>query len=252
MSDSGTGLSRGYGFVRFLDLMEQLDAVKEMNGIICNGRPMRVAFATPKSHNSKKDFNELVLRAPALVQQPTDPNNTTVFVGGLSSPVSEEQLGSYFAPYGEVSYVKIPPGKGCGFVQYVTRQSAERAIEKMNGFVIGSSGIRLSWGRSHADKVSVVPTSPVSFLFDNHPIMSPTTTITTTNSSTMHHNNTPTNLLGSFKPLSPPHHYHQHQDNLLFKPEDNLLFKPEDDWLNTSNLKDKDVQNDWHMNGIYA
>lgn len=39
-------------------------------------------------------------------------------------------------------------GKHCGFVQFVRKPDAERAIEKMQGFPIGGSRIRLSWGRS--------------------------------------------------------------------------------------------------------
>ena len=39
-------------------------------------------------------------------------------------------------------------GKHCGFVQFVRKADAERAIEKMQGFPIGGSRIRLSWGRS--------------------------------------------------------------------------------------------------------
>jgi hypothetical protein len=44
--------------------------------------------------------------------------------------------------------VKVPIGKHCGFVQFVRKADAERAIEKMQGFPIGGSRIRLSWGRS--------------------------------------------------------------------------------------------------------
>jgi RNA recognition motif-containing protein len=44
--------------------------------------------------------------------------------------------------------VKVPVGKHCGFVQFVRKADAERAIEKMQGFPIGGSRIRLSWGRS--------------------------------------------------------------------------------------------------------
>lgn len=36
----------------------------------------------------------------------TDPNNTTVFVGGLSSLISEETLKTFFAPFGEITYVR--------------------------------------------------------------------------------------------------------------------------------------------------
>lgn len=83
-----------------------------------------------------------------------DPNNTTVFVGGLSSLISEVTLRRYFEHFGEISYVKIPPGKGCGFVQYVRKQDAETAIQRMNGFPILNSKIRLSWGRSQGDKAA--------------------------------------------------------------------------------------------------
>lgn len=83
-----------------------------------------------------------------------DPNNTTVFVGGLSSLISEETLRTFFVPFGEIKYVKIPPGKGCGFVQFVRKADAERAIERMQGFPIGGGRIRLSWGRSQGDKAA--------------------------------------------------------------------------------------------------
>lgn len=83
-----------------------------------------------------------------------DPNNTTVFVGGLSSLISEATLRRYFEHFGEITYVKIPPGKGCGFVQYVRKQDAENAIQRMNGFPILNSKIRLSWGRSQGDKAA--------------------------------------------------------------------------------------------------
>lgn len=48
----------------------------------------------------------------------------------------------------EYVQVKVPVGKHCGFVQFVRKADAERAIEKMQGFPIGGSRIRLSWGRS--------------------------------------------------------------------------------------------------------
>ncbi|KAF8883154.1 hypothetical protein CPB84DRAFT_1750712 [Gymnopilus junonius] len=78
----------------------------------------------------------------------TDPYNTTVFVGGLSPLISEDTLRTFFAPFGDIHYVKVPVGKHCGFVQFVRKADAERAIEKMQGFPIGGSRIRLSWGRS--------------------------------------------------------------------------------------------------------
>ena len=82
---------------------------------------------------------------PQPMNQFTDPNNTTVFVGGLSGYVTEDELRSFFQGFGEITYVKIPPGKGCGFVQFVQRHAAEMAINQMQGYPIGNSRVRLSW-----------------------------------------------------------------------------------------------------------
>ncbi|GAA5987519.1 hypothetical protein JCM11641_007172 [Rhodosporidiobolus odoratus] len=93
------------------------------------------------------------IRQQGSVPPGGDPNNTTVFVGGLPACISEETLKSFFHHFGDITYCKIPAGKGCGFVQFVRRQDAELAIAKMNDFPIhGKSRIRLSWGRSQGDK----------------------------------------------------------------------------------------------------
>ncbi len=87
-----------------------------------------------------------------------DPTNTTLFIGGLTDPsVTEDLLRAIFSPYGPIIYTKIPAGKGCGFVQFVHRTSAEHAMTSMNQQPIGSSIARISWGRS-ANKPS--PTTP--------------------------------------------------------------------------------------------
>lgn len=152
MTDPRTGLTRGYGFVRFSDQNDQQRALMEMQGYIIGSRPIRVSVATPKNR-AHSSISSPPTRSPR--QQPAsvlpDPSNTTVFVGGLSAPIREDELRQYFSPFGDIMQVKIPPGKGCGFVQYVHRQSAELAIQQMNGYQIGNSRIRLSWGRSQSD-----------------------------------------------------------------------------------------------------
>ena len=94
------------------------------------------------------------------MNQFTDPNNTTVFVGGLSGYVTEDELRSFFQGFGEITYVKIPPGKGCGFVQFVHRHAAEMAINQMQGDPIGNSRVRLSWGRSQNNSGVGTPYRP--------------------------------------------------------------------------------------------
>lgn len=157
MTDPRTGMARGYGFVRFNDQSDQQRALMEMQGYFIGTRPIRVSVATPKNRLYNNSNHMITSPNKSPLQQPTytDPTNTTVFVGGLSAPIREDELRQYFSPFGDIVYVKIPPGKGCGFVQYVLRQSAELAIQQMNGYQIGNSRIRLSWGRSQNEKPNV-------------------------------------------------------------------------------------------------
>jgi len=168
MTDPISGMSRGYGFVRFADEMDQQRALTEMQGVYCGNRPMRISTATPKNKGGNQNMmgqqmggmnppmGMYTMGAPTMgyygapqpMNQFTDPNNTTVFVGGLSGYVTEDELRSFFQGFGEITYVKIPPGKGCGFVQFVQRHAAEMAINQMQGYPIGNSRVRLSWGRS--------------------------------------------------------------------------------------------------------
>jgi RNA recognition motif-containing protein len=173
MTDPLSGMSRGYGFVRFSDEADQQRALSEMQGVYCGNRPMRISTATPKNKGGPGGMNHMMggggnagahmggypppmggppmtpyYGGPQPMNQFTDPNNTTVFVGGLSGYVTEDELRSFFQGFGEITYVKIPPGKGCGFVQFVQRHAAEMAINQMQGYPIGNSRVRLSWGRS--------------------------------------------------------------------------------------------------------
>lgn len=174
MTDPISGMSRGYGFVRFAEEGDQQRALTEMQGVYCGNRPMRISTATPKNKSGGGGPPGGMpgmqgagmpggmapgmygmgappmgyYGAPQPMNQFTDPNNTTVFVGGLSGYVTEDELRSFFQGFGEITYVKIPPGKGCGFVQFVQRHAAEMAINQMQGYPIGNSRVRLSWGRS--------------------------------------------------------------------------------------------------------
>ncbi|XP_052289673.1 polyadenylate-binding protein RBP45C-like isoform X2 [Citrus sinensis] len=77
-----------------------------------------------------------------------DPNNTTIFVGGLDPSVTDDILKTVFGQYGELVHVKLPVGKRCGFVQFAKRTCAEQALSVLNGTQLGGQSIRQSWGRS--------------------------------------------------------------------------------------------------------
>ncbi|CAL8466292.1 g5828 [Coccomyxa elongata] len=154
ITDPLTGRSKGYGFVRFGNEAERDRSLTEMSGHVINSRPIRVSIATAK----KSQTAALGTPSPVASQpHPSDydPNNTTLFIGGLSSGVSEDDLRVLFGRFGDIVYTKIPPGKGCGFVQFVQRPAAETAMAQMQGQVLGGSTIRISWGRSSTSRAAV-------------------------------------------------------------------------------------------------
>ncbi|KAL2456517.1 Uncharacterized protein Adt_46762 [Abeliophyllum distichum] len=162
--DSNSGRSKGYGFVRFSDENEKTQAMTEMNGVYCSSRPMRIGVATPKKQSPQQQYSsQAVILAggyasngalPQGSQSENDSSNTTIFVGGLDSDVTDVELRHSFTPFGEVISVKIPSGKGCGFVQFANRSNAEDAMQRLNGAVVGKQTVRLSWGRNLGNKQS--------------------------------------------------------------------------------------------------
>lgn len=56
-------------------------------------------------------------------------------MGGLDMSVTEDMLRAAFSPYGELVYVKIPVGKGCGFVQFLNRCLAPSLAPGHSGHV---------------------------------------------------------------------------------------------------------------------
>ncbi|CAL9242329.1 unnamed protein product [Arabidopsis halleri] len=149
--DGNTGRSKGYGFVRFGDESERSKAMLEMNGVKCCSRAMRIGPATPRKPSGYHQQGGYMSNG-ALPRHDGESLNTTIFVGGLDSSVTDDDLRQPFAGYGEIVSVKIPVGKGCGFIQFVNRENAEEALEKLNGSMIGKQTVRLSWGRNPGNK----------------------------------------------------------------------------------------------------
>ncbi|KAK6235604.1 hypothetical protein SCA6_010941 [Theobroma cacao] len=161
VTDPNTGRSKGYGFVKFSDEIERNRAMTEMNGVYCSTRAMRISAATPKKPTgfqqqyavAKAVYPAPAYTTPVQVLPPdNDSTNTTIFIGNLDPNVTEEELKQLFSPLGDIVYVKIPAAKGCGFVQFATRTSAEEAIQRMQGQMIGQQLVRISWGRSPTAK----------------------------------------------------------------------------------------------------
>uniref|UniRef100_A0A1A9V280 U2 snRNP-associated SURP motif-containing protein n=1 Tax=Glossina austeni TaxID=7395 RepID=A0A1A9V280_GLOAU len=86
-----------------------------------------------------------------------DPNTTNLYLGNLSPKISEQQLMEIFGRYGPLASIKImwprseeekQRGRNCGFVAYMSRRDAERALKTLNGRYIMGYEMRLGWGKA--------------------------------------------------------------------------------------------------------
>jgi hypothetical protein len=155
IADPATGRSRGYGFVRFGDGGERDAALTRMQGHLLSDRAIRVSVATAKkgTHDAAGGPPRAPSAGPgglpgggASLAPPADPSLTTIFVGNLAD-AGDAELRAAFGHLGAVEHTKVPPGKGCGFVQFAERAAAEAAVATMQGALVGAQHVRVSWGR---------------------------------------------------------------------------------------------------------
>ena len=56
ITDKLSNQSRGFGFVEISDDNVAQKAIKELNGVMVDGRPIKVSEARPKENRSNRDF----------------------------------------------------------------------------------------------------------------------------------------------------------------------------------------------------
>ena len=96
--------------------------------VLANGHSSNGAMA--QGSQSEGDFNNTTVSLLfctianyMVLWLLTNPSMLQIFVGGLDSDVSDQDLRQPFLQFGDVVSVKIPIGKGCGFVQFADRYS---------------------------------------------------------------------------------------------------------------------------------
>ena len=140
MRDPLTGVSRGYGFVKFRHIDDWKRVLGDTQEFTLNGRVLKVgpssgskrlsaALAGTKRGNSsliggtgvgvatvagksssltvpQSQFMTPIQQRPIMTHF-TDCYNTTLFVEGLSAAVAEEDLREYFEPFGVITHLEI-------------------------------------------------------------------------------------------------------------------------------------------------
>ncbi|XP_041001525.1 oligouridylate-binding protein 1B-like isoform X1 [Juglans microcarpa x Juglans regia] len=163
MWDQKTGRSRGFGFVSFRSQQDAQSAINDLTGKWLGSRQIRCNWATKgagsnedKQSSDAKSVVELTNgssedgKETANNDAPeNNPQYTTVYVGNISSEVTQLDLHRHFHALGAgvIEEVRVQRDKGFGFVRYSTHAEAALAIQMGNtqSYLCGKQ-IKCSWG----------------------------------------------------------------------------------------------------------
>ncbi|XP_050910491.1 polyadenylate-binding protein 7 isoform X2 [Lathyrus oleraceus] len=149
--DSSTGKSLCYGYVNFLSPQDAIRAIELKNHSILNGKAIRVMWSRRDPDARKSSIGN-------------------VFVKNLAESIDNSGLEYMFKKYGNILSSKVVmsedgKSKGYGFVQFETEESANTAIEKLNGSTIHDKQIYVGKFVKKSDRVMSGPDARYTNLY---------------------------------------------------------------------------------------
>ncbi|KAM3287921.1 polyadenylate-binding protein 7 isoform X3 [Capsicum chacoense] len=137
--DSFTGRSLCYGYVNFVVPQDAVHAIEVKNNSILNGKVIRVSWSLrdPDARKSGKG---------------------NMFIKNLSDTIESSKLQEIFQKFGNILSCKVVTSedgksKGYGFVQFGSEESANAAIEKLNGIMVGDKQLYVGKFVKKTDRV---------------------------------------------------------------------------------------------------
>ncbi|CAN7034714.1 hypothetical protein IGI04_032143 [Brassica rapa subsp. trilocularis] len=149
-----SGNSRCFGFVNFECAEAAAQAVEKMNGISLGDDVLFVGRAQKKSEREqelRRKFEEERMNRFEKSQ------GANLYLKNLDDSVDDEKLKEMFSEFGNVTSSKVmvnPQGisRGFGFVAYSNPEEASRALNEMNGKMIGRKPLYIALAQRKEDR----------------------------------------------------------------------------------------------------
>ncbi|XP_076954846.1 polyadenylate-binding protein 2-like [Bidens hawaiensis] len=125
--DLSTRRSLGYGYVNYINAQDAARAIEVLNFTPLNGKSIRISYS---------------VRDPSVRKS----GSGNIFIKNLDKAIDQKALHDTFSTFGNILSCKIAAdsngqSKGYGFVQYDSEESAQQAIEKLNGMLLNDKQV---------------------------------------------------------------------------------------------------------------
>ncbi|KAK9110567.1 hypothetical protein Sjap_018627 [Stephania japonica] len=148
------GNSRGFGFVNFQNPDDAAVAVEKLNGSNLSDKVLYVGKAQKKSEREselKAKYEQERLGRFEKMQ------GSNLYLKNLDDTVNDDKLKEMFSEFGAITSCKVmldPQGqsKGSGFVSFSTPEEATRAVNEMNGKMIGKKPLYVAFAQRKEER----------------------------------------------------------------------------------------------------
>ncbi|GMI83676.1 POLY(A) BINDING PROTEIN 8, poly(A) binding protein 8 [Hibiscus trionum] len=128
--DLSTRGSLGYGYVNYGNPQDAARALDLLNFTPLNGKPIRIMYSN---------------RDPSIRRSGAG----NIFIKNLDKGIDHKALHDTFSAFGNILSCKVATdtsgqSKGYGFVQFDNEESAQKAIEKLNGMLLNDTQVYVS------------------------------------------------------------------------------------------------------------
>uniref|UniRef100_A0A1A8I4A6 U2 snRNP-associated SURP motif-containing protein n=2 Tax=Nothobranchius kuhntae TaxID=321403 RepID=A0A1A8I4A6_NOTKU len=138
-------------------IQEERDERHKMKGRVSRFEPLPGMEGRRLDGSSRRNRPSSVLDDSAPGSHDVgDPSTTNLYLGNINPQMNEEMLCQEFGRYGPLASVKImwprtdeerARERNCGFVAFMNRRDAERALKNLNGKMIMNFEMKLGWGK---------------------------------------------------------------------------------------------------------
>lgn len=150
------GLPSGYGFVEYATEKAASKALRNLNNSILDGHSLKLSESKttvqiPQKRSKKVD---------QITEIKEEDNRTKILVKNLAFEATKHELKNLFGNFGEVKSVRIPTKvggthRGFGFVELLTHDDAERAIDSLQNTHLYGRRLVLEWAQVEESMSSI-------------------------------------------------------------------------------------------------